>query len=26
MKWELKNVIQNQKKIPDAPKRVLERK
>jgi len=26
LKWQLKNVIQNQKKLPDAPKRLLKRK
>ena len=26
LKWQLKNVTQNQKKLPDAPKRLLERK
>ena len=26
LKWQLKNVKQNQKKLPDAPKRLMERK
>ena len=26
LKWELKDVTQNQKQLPDAPKRLMERK